>query len=49
MDLNDVEHINFSALGGADNIVVSDLSGTDVTQVNLNLDGPIGRRRWRGG
>ena len=29
MDLNDVEHIDFKALGGADNIVVNDLSGTD--------------------
>jgi Ca2+-binding RTX toxin-like protein len=37
MDLNDVEQINFNALGGADNIVVNDLSGTDVTEINLNL------------
>jgi Ca2+-binding RTX toxin-like protein len=37
MDLNDVEHIDFNALGGADNIVVNDLSGTGVTQVNLDL------------
>src|SRR4030095_13033489 len=29
MDLNDVETIDFRALGGADNIVVGDLSGTD--------------------
>jgi Ca2+-binding RTX toxin-like protein len=42
MDLNDVEHINFTALGGADNIVVNDLSGTDVTQVNLDLAGAPG-------
>ena len=33
MDLNDVERIDFNALGGADNIVVGDMSGTDVTQV----------------
>ena len=33
MDLNDVERIDFRALGGADNIVVGDLSGTDVTEV----------------
>ena len=31
MDLNDVEGITFNALGGADNIVVNDLTGTDVT------------------
>lgn len=37
MDLNDVEHIDFNALGGADNITINDLSGTDVTEVNLNL------------
>ncbi len=37
MDLNDVEHIDFNALGGADTIAVNDLSGTDVARVNLNL------------
>jgi Ca2+-binding RTX toxin-like protein len=37
MDLNDVEGIDFNALGGADTIVVNDLSGTDVTEINLNL------------
>jgi Ca2+-binding RTX toxin-like protein len=42
MDLNDVEHIDFNALGGADNIVVNDLSGTDVTEVNINLAGTPG-------
>src|SRR5690606_38095105 len=42
MDLDDVESIDFRALGGADNIVVGDLSGTDVTQVGLDLRGPAG-------
>jgi Ca2+-binding RTX toxin-like protein len=42
MDLNDVERINFTALGGADNIHVHDLSGTDVTEVNLDLAGTPG-------
>ena len=37
MDLNDVERINFAAKGGIDSIVVNDLSGTDVTEVNLDL------------
>ena len=37
MDLNDVETIDFNALGGADNIVVNDLSGTDVSEVNIDL------------
>jgi Ca2+-binding RTX toxin-like protein len=42
MDLNDVEHIDFRALGGADNIVVGDLSGTDVKVVDIDLRGPNG-------
>jgi Ca2+-binding RTX toxin-like protein len=37
MDLNDVEAIDFNALAGVDNIVVNDLSGTDVTEINVNL------------
>src|SRR5262249_46304442 len=36
MDLNGVEHIEFRALDGTDNIVVGDLSGTDVTRVDLD-------------
>jgi Ca2+-binding RTX toxin-like protein len=42
MDLNDVERIDVNALGGADNIVVGDLSGTDVTEVNIDLGGGDG-------
>ena len=42
MDLNDVEGIDFSARGGADNIFVNDLSGTDVTEVNINLESTPG-------
>lgn len=37
MDLNDVEVIDFNAFGGADTITVGDLSGTDMTDVNLDL------------
>jgi Ca2+-binding RTX toxin-like protein len=37
MDLNDVEIADFNALGGADNIVVDDLSGTDMTAVDADL------------
>ncbi len=40
MDLNGVEKINFDALGGADEIVVNDLSGTDVTNVTIDLAAP---------
>ena len=39
MDLNGVEQVNFNALGGADTITVNDLTGTDVTDVNLDLAG----------
>ena len=42
MDLDDVEDIDFRALGGADNVVVGDLSGTDVTPIGLDLRGPNG-------
>jgi Ca2+-binding RTX toxin-like protein len=42
MDLNDVESIDFRALGGADNVVVGDLTGTDLTQTGLDLRGPNG-------
>ena len=37
MDLNDVERIDFTADGGADNVVVNDLSGTDVAEINTDL------------
>jgi Ca2+-binding RTX toxin-like protein len=37
MDLDGVEQIDFNALGGADNVVVNDLSGTDVTGVRITL------------
>jgi Ca2+-binding RTX toxin-like protein len=42
MDLDDVEQIDFRALGGADNIVVADLSGTDATRIGADLRGPNG-------
>ena len=42
MDLNGVEHIQFNALGGSDNIVVNDLAGTGVTQIALDLASPAG-------
>jgi Ca2+-binding RTX toxin-like protein len=37
MDVNGVEQINLDTLGGADTVTVNDLSGTDVTDVNINL------------
>jgi Ca2+-binding RTX toxin-like protein len=42
MDTNDVEKVTFTARGGADQIAVNDLSGTDVTEVSLNLESTPG-------
>jgi Ca2+-binding RTX toxin-like protein len=40
MDVNGTEQIDFNALGGADTVNVHDLTGTDVTQVNIDLANP---------
>ena len=37
MDLDNIEHIQLNALGGVDKITVNDLTGTDVTQVTVDL------------
>jgi Ca2+-binding RTX toxin-like protein len=37
MDLNRMETIDFTALGGADTITVNDLTGTGVSKVNIDL------------
>ena len=37
MDLDAVEAIDFNALGGADTITVNDLTGTDLTRLDLDL------------
>jgi Ca2+-binding RTX toxin-like protein len=37
MDVNGVEQVNVVALGGADTITVNDLTGTGVTDVNVDL------------
>jgi Ca2+-binding RTX toxin-like protein len=42
MDLNDTEQIDVEALGGADNAVVNDVTGTDLKHVALDLEGAIG-------
>lgn len=42
MDLDDVENVEFRALGGADNVVVGDLTGTDMEHVAVDLRGPNG-------
>jgi Ca2+-binding RTX toxin-like protein len=42
MDTNDVERIDINALGGADRLIVDDLSGTAVNDVNVDLAGTLG-------
>ena len=42
MDLGSVEAIDFHALGGADVITINDTSGTQLTEINLNLAGSGG-------
>jgi Ca2+-binding RTX toxin-like protein len=39
MDLNGIEHIRVEALGGTDTFTVNDLTGTDVSQVAIDLAG----------
>jgi Ca2+-binding RTX toxin-like protein len=42
MDTHGVERVLFNALGGADTVTVNDLTGTDVSQVDLDLAGALG-------
>jgi Ca2+-binding RTX toxin-like protein len=42
MDTDGVEIVDFNALGGPDNVTVNDLTGTDVTQTNLDLASALG-------
>jgi RTX calcium-binding nonapeptide repeat (4 copies) len=42
MDTDDVEIVDFNALDGTDNVTVNDLTGTDVTQTNLDLAKELG-------
>jgi Ca2+-binding RTX toxin-like protein len=41
MDTAGVERVDFNALGGADQVTVNDLSGTDVGKLNLDLAGTL--------
>jgi len=42
MDLNDTEFIDVQALGGADNAVVNNTTGTDLKRVTFDLEAAIG-------
>ena len=46
MDLGTMERIEIAALGGADNVVVNDLSTTGVQQVAIDLSANARQRRW---
>jgi hypothetical protein len=41
MDTDGVEIVDFNALDGKDNVTVNDLTGTDVTQTNIDLAGTL--------
>ncbi|HEU5064680.1 MAG TPA: hypothetical protein VFT86_02170 [Gaiellaceae bacterium] len=42
MDVDDTERVDLRPLGGQDATIVNDLSGTDVTKVDIDLAGAIG-------
>jgi hypothetical protein len=42
MDTDRVEVVDFNALGAADSVTVNDLTGTDVSQTNLDLASALG-------
>ena len=42
MDTDEVERVDLNTLGGADNAVVNDLTGTDVTLASIDLEGILG-------
>ncbi|HEU4542248.1 MAG TPA: calcium-binding protein [Jiangellaceae bacterium] len=42
MDTDGVERVEFNALGGSDDVTVNDLTGTDVSDVNVDLAGTPG-------
>jgi Ca2+-binding RTX toxin-like protein len=42
MDVDGVERVDCNVLGGADNVVVNNLAGIAVTQVNIDLAGTLG-------
>jgi len=42
MDTAGVERVDFNALGGADVVTVNDLTGTDVSRVDVDLAGTLG-------
>jgi hypothetical protein len=42
MDMNGVERLDLTALGGADSVTVNDMSGTDFRRADVDLSAPTG-------
>jgi hypothetical protein len=42
MDMNGVERLDLTALGGADTVTVNDMSGTDLRRADVDLSAPTG-------
>jgi hypothetical protein len=42
MDMNGVERLDLTALGGADTVTVNDMSGTDFRRADVDLSSPTG-------
>ena len=42
MDMDDVERLDLTALGGVDTVTVDDMSGTDFRRADVDLSGPAG-------
>ena len=42
MDMNGVERLDLTALGGADTVTVDDMSGTDFRRAVVDLSAPTG-------
>ncbi|MGH9250359.1 MAG: calcium-binding protein, partial [Acidimicrobiales bacterium] len=42
MDMNGVERLDLTALGGADTVTVNDMSGTDFRRADVDLSAPTG-------
>jgi len=42
MDMNEVERLDLTALGGTDSVTIDDMSGTGFRQADIDLSGPAG-------
>jgi hypothetical protein len=42
MDMNGVERLDLTALGGADTVTINDMSGTDFRRADVDLSAPTG-------